>query len=76
MHSLPYYLPIVRVRVVGFIPSQKGISATWNANSLIQDMNLSTYDDDNRYTTSVIQWQILAVVFWVPAEHYTLNKLD
>ena len=33
--SLPYYLPIARGRIIGFIPFPKGISAMWNAVSLV-----------------------------------------
>ena len=37
--SLPYYLPIVGGRIIGFITFPKGISAMWNAISQVQDLN-------------------------------------
>ena len=37
--SLPYYLLIVGGRIIGFITFPKGISAMWNAISLVQDLN-------------------------------------
>ena len=37
--SLSYYLPIAGGRILGFIPFPKGISAMWNAISLVQDLN-------------------------------------
>ena len=36
--SLPYYLPIARERVVGWILFPKGICAMWNENTLVQDL--------------------------------------
>ena len=40
--SLLYYLSISSGRLVGFIPFFKGISAMGNANSLIQNLDLSS----------------------------------
>ena len=37
--SLSYYLPIAGGRIIGFTPFPKGISAMWNAISLVQDLN-------------------------------------
>ena len=52
--SLFYYLPIAGGRIIGFMPFPKGISAMWNAISLVQGwtrVTVSISYDDNHYTT-------------------------
>ena len=53
-HSLPYYLPIVGGRTVGFINCARVFTSSENVNSLVEDLN-SEYQsisfDDNHYST-------------------------
>ena len=66
--SLPYYLPIGRERIVGCISFPKGISTMWNANSLIQDLELGL---SYPFLTTITSDKLISNILWTTTYGHT-----